>query len=85
MKSVLFLLKDEFVINPLPSYGGNVDRKGHYFRSMFILPEPELSFSVSNSSERIIHPLRSLNWGLLDYSYNLSGRFQKNTIGNYCT
>ncbi len=77
-KRFVFVEGFEFVINPLPSYGGNVDRKGHYFRSMFILPEPELSFSVSNSSERIIHPLKGLlNWGPLDYSYNLSGRFQE--------
>lgn len=68
----------EFIIDTLPSYGGNVDKKGYYFRSMFLLPEPELSFSISNSNERSIHPLKGLyNWGPLDYSYNLNGRFQE--------
>ena len=78
-KRFVFVEESEFVINPLPSYGGNVDRKGYYFRSMFILPEPELSFSVSNSSERIIHPLKGLlNWGGHSIiPYNLSGRFQE--------
>lgn len=77
-KRLVFVEGFEFSIDSLPCYGGNVDKKGHYFRSMFILPEPELSFSISNSSETIIHPLKGLlNWGPLDYSYNSSGRFQE--------